>query len=125
MAYDSYKLPKSITKKMPSVAEVDQCWTELKDHTAYFHFFMGAWDWYIIAGDPVKKVEDGYRHVKNGEEPDDWSIIIRGYSPFCPEGEYSFCLLSDIRSWAVNEFIFPEREKWFKPCNLQYAHDNR
>lgn len=112
-------ITKEITKKLPPYASF-KIWESEDEVTAYAHYWMGGFDWYLVAGSPVITNDDGTWHfTKYEDEASDWLLCVKGFSHMCPKGEYGEMFLSDLKQYSMGGFIKVEREIGWKSRSIK------
>ena len=107
-------ITKDIAKKLPPYTSIKK-WESEDEVVAYAHYWLGGFDWYLVAGSPVKVNEDGTWHfTKDENEASDWLLYVKGFSNMCPKGEYGDMFLSELKQYSIGSFIKVEREIGWK-----------
>jgi hypothetical protein len=108
-------ITKEIVKTLPSYKNI-KSWKSEDEIVAYAHFYLGGFDWYLVAGSPVMIKDDGTWHfIEDKDNASDWLFFVKGFSNMCPEGEYGEMFLSDLKQYSIGSYIKVERSVGWKP----------
>ena len=107
-------ITKEIAKKLPPYSSIRK-WKSEDEVVAHAHYWLGGFDWYLVAGSPIVINEDGTWHfTKDKDDASDWLLYVKGFSHMCPEGEYGDMFLSALKQSSIGDFIKVEREIGWK-----------
>jgi len=107
-------ITKEISKKLPPYSSIRK-WKSEDEVTAHAHYYLGAFDWYLVAGSPIIMNDDGtWYFTKDADDATDWLLYIKGFSHMCPKGEYGDMSLSELEQCSIGSFIKVEREIGWK-----------
>ena len=105
---------KEITKKLPPYNSIKK-WKTEKEVIAHAHYWLGGFDWYLVAGSPVIINDNGtWSFTKDENDASDWLLYVKGFSHMCPEGEYGDVFLSALKQYSIDNIIKVEREIGWK-----------
>jgi hypothetical protein len=107
-------MTKEIAKTLPSYKSI-KSWKSEDEVIAYTHYWLGSFDWYLVAGSPITINDDGtWYFTKNENDASDWLLYVKGFSHMCPEGEYGEMFLSDLKQYSIGSYIKVERAVGWK-----------
>jgi hypothetical protein len=103
-------ITKDIANKLLPYSSMKE-WKSVDEIIAHAHYWLGGFDWYLVAGSPVKVNDDGTWHfTKDEDDASDWLLHVKGFSHMCPKGEYGDMFLSELKQYSIGNYIKVERE---------------